>query len=151
MTPRAPADVPPTPDEMLTFVDDQTNPRRIAILHAIQASQRDMGVVSAIFERALAEHGYAVVSAAALSTTAARYREALEPPDAERLQGMRDSILGSDVADEIERLREALVELTAALDEATDHIDVEAAICSTRLSNARRVAAILAQTTPQET
>lgn len=46
-----------------SFVDDQTNPRRIAILQAIRATHEQQGVVSVIFERALAESGYVIVPA----------------------------------------------------------------------------------------
>lgn len=54
-------------DEAVDFVDDQTNPRRIAILQAMQATHTDQGVISQIFERALRERGHVVVDAKLLS------------------------------------------------------------------------------------
>ena len=50
-----------TSEDRGSFVDDQTNPRRIAILKAIKATREELGTVSHIFERALAEQGFKVV------------------------------------------------------------------------------------------
>ena len=44
----------------MTFIDDQTNPRRIAILQAMQASRTALGPVSVAFEQALEAAGWCI-------------------------------------------------------------------------------------------